>query len=77
MFVPIDLPIHYGKRSQSAVGVRASQQGLEAAPIPAGYQTVIFSACLEFSSCHRMVLGLKLQVTCDIFIATSRTKYNS
>ncbi|KAG0616232.1 hypothetical protein M758_5G100300 [Ceratodon purpureus] len=36
-----DLPVHYGKRSYSTVGVRASQQSLEAAPIPAGYQTSV------------------------------------
>jgi hypothetical protein len=43
MLMAADFPAHHGKRSRSGVGVvRATQQSLEAAPIPAGYQTVIW-----------------------------------
>lgn len=58
MSTPTELPVFSGKRSHAAVGVRATQQSLEAAPVPAEYQTVIFSACLEFTSHYRMCTTL-------------------
>lgn len=55
MSIPTDLPVQYGKRSQFSVGVRASQQSLEAAPVPGGYQTVVSLACSELTSYDVMV----------------------